>query len=64
MILLAVIIMLIVLLIRLPPLLHGLSDDIGILFDADEDPVVGMMALALICVTVFSIFRIISNNRR
>lgn len=63
-VLLVVIITLIVLLIKLPPLLRSLSDDLGTLYDADGNPVVGIMALVLICVTVLGIFKIISNNRR
>jgi hypothetical protein len=44
--LLAVMIVLIALLVRLPPLLHGLSDDLGIIYDEDGDPVVGTTPLA------------------
>ena len=60
-VLLVVIITLIVLLIRLPPLLYGLSSALGSLRD---NPVVGILALALICYTVFSIFKVMSNNKR
>ena len=60
-VLLVVIITLIVLLIRLPPLLYGLSSSLGSLRD---NPVVGLLALALICYTVFSIFKVIFTRKR
>ena len=60
-VLLVLIITLIVLLIRLPPLLDGLSSSIGSLRD---NPLVGLPALALICYTVFSIFKAFFNRKQ
>ena len=60
---LVVIMTLIVMLIKLPPFLHRLSDDLGALNGGDGDPVIGLIALGIICVTVLSIFIVLSNRR-
>ena len=62
-ILIALVITLIVLLIRLPPLLHNLSEDFGTLYGADGDPAIGIMALGLICVTAVAIAKVLSNRK-
>ena len=59
-----VIIVLIILMIKLQPLLHSLSNDVDILQDRHSNPVVGILALGLLCVTIVAIVKIISNSRR
>jgi hypothetical protein len=62
---LVVVLVLIVLLIKLPlVLLRGLGQDILSLGGHSGNPVTGLVALAIICVTVIGIVRIISNGRR
>lgn len=62
-IVLMLIITLIVLLFKLPPLLRHLSEDLGILYYHDGDPVIGLLALGIICITILGIVKIISSNR-
>jgi hypothetical protein len=62
---LVVVLVLIVLLIKLPILLlRSIGQDIMSLGGRGGNPVMGLVALAIICVTVIGIFRIISNGRR
>ena len=58
------IIMLLVLLFHMPDALRRLSADLGIVYHATNDPVIGLAALGIICVTIVGVARIISNNRR
>jgi hypothetical protein len=62
-IVLVLIITLIVLLFRLPPLLRHLSEDLGIMYYREGDPAIGLLALGIICITVLGIVKIIFNNR-
>ena len=62
-IVLVLIITLIVLLFKLPPLLHHLSEDLGTVYYRDGDPAVGILALGIICITILGIVKIISSNR-
>ncbi len=62
-ILMALDITLIVLLIRMPPLLRSLSEDFGTLYSGNGDPMIGIMALGLICVTAVAIAKVLSNRR-
>ena len=61
---LIVIIVLIVLLIELPPRLRGLGRDIGNLTGRSGDPIIGLLALGVLCLTVVGVFWIISKGRR
>ena len=60
---LVLIITLIVLLYKLPPLLRRLSEDFGTLYYHGSDPIVGILALGIICITILGIVKIISSNR-
>jgi hypothetical protein len=62
-IVLVLIITLIVLLFKLPPLIRRLSEDFGVVYYRDGDPVVGILALGIICITILGIVKIISGNR-
>jgi len=61
---LAVIIVLTVLLIELRPLLRGLGREIGTLTHRGGDPIIGLLALAVLCLAVVCVLCIISKNRR
>jgi len=61
---LVVIIVLIVLLLKVPPLLRGIGRHIVSVGGHDGDPVIGLIALGIICVTAVGIVRLISNGRR
>jgi len=61
---LAVIIVLTVLLIELRPLLRGLGREIGTLTGRRGDPIIGLLALAVLCLAVVCVFYIISKSRR
>ncbi|MHC4680119.1 MAG: hypothetical protein ACYTEK_15640 [Planctomycetota bacterium] len=63
-IVLVLIITLIVLLFKLPPLLRRLSEDLGTVYYHNGDPAIGLLALGIICITVLGIVKIISGNRR
>lgn len=60
---LVLVITLIVLLFKLPPILRTLSDDFGMLYRGDGDPAIGIMALGIVCMTVLCIFIVLSNRR-
>lgn len=60
---LVLVIILIVLLFKLPAILRTLSDDFGMLYHGDGDPVVGIMALGIVCMTILGIFIVLSNRR-
>ena len=60
---LMLVIILIVLLFKLPPILRTLSDDFGTLYHGNGDPAIGIMALGIICITVLGIFIVLSNRR-
>ena len=62
-IVLVLIITLIVLLVKLPPLLRHLSEDLRIVSYHEGDPAIGLLALGIICITVLGIVKIIFNNR-
>jgi len=61
---LILIITLIVLLVKLPSLLNGLSSDYSASYGRSSNPVVKIGSLGLICITVLGIFKIISNSKR
>ncbi|MDI6450499.1 hypothetical protein [Anaerobaca lacustris] len=58
------VILLVVLLFKMPVILHRFSDDFGTIYRGPGDPAVGLMGLGLICVTVVAIVKIIWGNRR
>lgn len=60
---LVLIAILIALLIELPPVLRVLSEDFGTLRRGGGDPVVGIIALGLVCVTILGIFVVLSRRR-
>jgi len=60
---LVLVITLIILLIKLPPILRILSEDFGTLYHRDGDPAIGIMTLGVICMTVLGIFIVLSNRR-
>ena len=62
-IVLVLIITLIVLLYKLPPLLRRLSENFGTVYYHGGDPIVGILALGIVCMTILGIVKIISNNR-
>ena len=62
-VLIVLVITLIVLLIKLPPLIRTLSDHVGTLHGADGDPAIGLMALGLICFTFVAIAKVLSNKK-
>jgi hypothetical protein len=57
------VITLIILLFKLPPVLRTLSDDFGTLYRGDGDPAIGVMALGIVCMTVLGIFIVLSKRR-
>ena len=61
-IVLTLIITLIVLLFKLPLLLRNLSEDFGMLYYREGDPVIGILSLGLICITILGIVKIISRK--
>jgi len=61
---LVVIIVLLWLFLKLTSPLRGISRHIASLGRHNGDPVVGLVALGIICITVVAIFRIISKGRR
>ena len=61
-IVLVLIITLIVLLVKLPPLLRHLSEHLGVLYYPKGDPAIGLLALGIICITVLGIVKIIANR--
>lgn len=58
------IIMLLVLLFHMPDAFRRLSADLETVYHGTDDPVIGLVALGIICVTIVGVARIISNNRR
>ena len=61
-IVLVLIITLIVLLYKLPSLLRRLSEDFGTVYYHGGDPVLGIPALGIVCMTILGIVKIISSN--
>lgn len=61
---LVVIIVLIWLLLKVPPLLRDIGRHIMAVGGHDGDPVIGLIALGIICVTAVGIVRLLSNGRR
>jgi uncharacterized membrane protein len=61
---LVVIIVLIVLVLKVLPLLGGVGRHIMSVGGHDGDPVIGLIALGIICVTAVGIVRLLSNGRR
>ena len=61
---LVVIIVLVVLSLKVVGLLRHIGRDIMSLGGRNGDPVIGLIALGIICVTVVGVARIISNSRR
>jgi hypothetical protein len=61
---LTVIIVLTVLLIELRPLLRRLAREIGTLTGRSGDPIIGLLALAVLCLAVVCVLYIISKSRR
>jgi len=60
---LVLVITLIVLLIKLPPILRTLADDFETLHGHDGDQAIGIMALGIVCMTVLGIFIVLSKRQ-
>ena len=59
---LMLLIILIVLLFKLPPILRTLSDDVDTLYRDSNNPAAGLAALGVVCITILGIIIVLSRR--